>query len=278
MKRYEMTDEYRTGNRLIDTEHETIFKEANALLEACEAGRGRDQVSKAAAFLVGYVAKHFADEEDLQIRYQYPDYPNHHKFHEWYEKDLQEKIDKLEESADIFQAIGTIAHEIDVLVKHIRTEDKKLAKWIREHGEQGAAAQGDVQSAAAGGEQKQEQPAAAQAAPSADAEKLAEKWAVFMEEGKNMRQAVSQIKSRAKGLEQTATMEKMLSLNAGIEAGRAGKAGVGFNVVAEEIGRMANESAAVYREIQELVKQVEQSIERIDRAGEKEQTNGRHSL
>ena len=64
-----------------------------------------------------------------------------------------------------------------------------------------------------------------------------------------MRDAVGQIKYKAKGLEQTATMEKMLSLNAAIEAGRAGKAGVGFGVVADEIGRMANESAAVYQEI-----------------------------
>ena len=59
-------------------------------------------------------------------------------------------------------------------------------------------------------------------------------------------------------------MEKMLSLNAAIEAGRAGKAGVGFAVVAEEIGRMANESAAVYREIQDLVRQVEESMDRLE--------------
>ena len=85
----------------------------------------------------------------------------------------------------------------------------------------------------------------------------------FAKEEKKVRDAVGQIKYKAKGLEQTATMEKMLSLNAAIEAGRAGKAGVGFGVVADEIGRMANESAAVYQEIQELVKQVEESMERL---------------
>lgn len=87
----------------------------------------------------------------------------------------------------------------------------------------------------------------------------------FEQEDKKVRDAVAQIKHKAKGLEQTATMEKMLSLNAAIEAGRAGKAGVGFGVVADEIGRMANESTAVYQEIQELVKQVEESIERFEK-------------
>ena len=89
---------------------------------------------------------------------------------------------------------------------------------------------------------------------------------VFQKEAGQVQEAIRQIKSRAKGLEQTATMEKMLSLNAAIEAGRAGKAGVGFAVVAEEIGRMANESAAVYREIQELVRQVETSMARMEQS------------
>ena len=89
---------------------------------------------------------------------------------------------------------------------------------------------------------------------------------VFHKEAGQVQEAIRQIKSRAKGLEQTATMEKMLSLNAAIEAGRAGKAGVGFAVVAEEIGRMANESAAVYREIQELVRQVETSMARMEQS------------
>ena len=76
-------------------------------------------------------------------------------------------------------------------------------------------------------------------------------------------QVFNQIKTKTRELEQTATMEKMLSLNASIEAGRAGRAGVGFSVVAEEIGRMANESSAVYEAIHELVDSVEDSIEKM---------------
>lgn len=91
------------------------------------------------------------------------------------------------------------------------------------------------------------------------------KMQVFNVESGKVQEAVKSIKMKAKSLEQTATMEKMLSLNASIEAGRAGKAGVGFSVVAEEIGRMASESSAVYGEIHELVDNVEHSIEEMEK-------------
>lgn len=91
------------------------------------------------------------------------------------------------------------------------------------------------------------------------------KLKVFNVESGKVQEAVRNIKAKAKSLEQTATMEKMLSLNASIEAGRAGKAGVGFSVVAEEIGRMASESSAVYGEIHELVDSVETSIEEMEK-------------
>ena len=87
---------------------------------------------------------------------------------------------------------------------------------------------------------------------------------VFNQESAKIREAVKSIKDKARSLEQTATMEKMLSLNAAIEAGRAGKAGIGFGVVAEEIGRLAAEASAVYGEIHDLVTQVERSIAEMD--------------
>lgn len=90
------------------------------------------------------------------------------------------------------------------------------------------------------------------------------KMTVFNGESANIRKSVDKIKTKTKALEQTATMEKMLSLNASIEAGRAGRAGVGFAVVAEEIGRLANESSGVYSEIHDLVEDVERSIRKID--------------
>ena len=374
MKRYEITPDLRTGNEMIDSEHQRIFDEANALIEACESGHARERLKEMAEFLGDYVGVHFADEEGLQTQYNYPDYPNHKKFHEWYKKDLKGKLEAAEKETNTFNALGKINQAMDVLLKHIQKEDTRLAKWVQEqtktesvskpaktsisrpafsssfqaasgkkeidlkktmdmgklqklqelftaatgmacavvdlkgkyitkgsgstaffncysqgkHGElleftQDLIFKGYQAGGIIGGVVKNEQSQACQldqekvfAAGQLFAE-MVNQWAdalyqenteagsvaAFTEEAHQVQEAISQIKNRAKGLEQTATMEKMLSLNAAIEAGRAGKAGVGFAVVAEEIGRMANESAAVYREIQDLVRQVEESMDRI---------------
>ena len=89
MKKYELTSAIRTGNELIDSEHQRIFDEANALMEACQAGQAREHLREMAEFLADYVGVHFSDEESLQTQYRYPNYTEHHKFHEWYKNELK---------------------------------------------------------------------------------------------------------------------------------------------------------------------------------------------
>ena len=92
MKKYVLTPELYTGNELIDSEHQRIIEEANGLMEACNSGRARERIKEMADFLVDYVGIHFSDEESLQTQYNYPNYEDHCKFHEWYKKELQEQL------------------------------------------------------------------------------------------------------------------------------------------------------------------------------------------
>ena len=55
---------------------------------------------------------------------------------------------------------------------------------------------------------------------------------------------------------------RMLALNAKIEATRAGKAGVGFLVVANEVQRLAEQSAYATGEIKGTISQMEKSVDR----------------
>lgn len=83
---------------------------------------------------------------------------------------------------------------------------------------------------------------------------------VFDQEVSTAVSSIQSIKSNMRNLEQVSTMEKILSINASIEASRAGQAGVGFAVVAQEFGDLSISSAKVYDEIRGSISVIEKAI------------------
>lgn len=130
--RYEVTQDLMTGNALIDSEHRQLFAAVNDLMDACAQGRGRDQIEKMVKFLSDYVVKHFSDEEGLQTRSNYPGYPAHKTFHDGYRRQLGDKMDLLRREGPTVKALGELNQIVGVLVSHIRTEDKRVARHIME--------------------------------------------------------------------------------------------------------------------------------------------------
>ena len=94
---------------------------------------------------------------------------------------------------------------------------------------------------------------------------------VFNNELMGITRNVNKAKSLMGELHNTATMEHILSLNANIEAAKAGKTGVGFAVVAREIGELSKQSGSVYDEIERLVSEIQDSVDKIDNAGAMEE-------
>ncbi len=129
--RYSLTNDLRTGNDIIDTQHSTLFGIINDLFDACEKGHGRESIVKIANFLQEYVSKHFLDEEKLQLSSSYPDYKAHKQFHQEYKAQLNQHLKALNVNNVSIIALSSVNKAIAQLVTHIKTEDKKIAAHIK---------------------------------------------------------------------------------------------------------------------------------------------------
>lgn len=67
-------------------------------------------------------------------------------------------------------------------------------------------------------------------------------------------------------IKQIADETKMLGLNAAIEAARAGDAGRGFGVVAEEVRQLADQSSNAAQDIARLITGIQQQVEQANSA------------
>lgn len=121
-----------TGNPLIDAEHKELIQAINRLLEACAAGKGRDELSGTIDFLTQYTRTHFIHEEELQMRYGYPDYANHKRFHETFIKVVERLAARLKEEGATPQLMTEINKQMVVwLLNHIKCENARVAEHIQ---------------------------------------------------------------------------------------------------------------------------------------------------
>ena len=68
------------------------------------------------------------------------------------------------------------------------------------------------------------------------------------------------INNNTGNLKAIANKQKILSLNASIEAARSGEAGVGFAVVAKSMQDLSSQSAVIYNDIEKSVEEITNTI------------------
>lgn len=124
------TPELVTGSAVIDEQHKQLINALNSLFDAERHGNGDREVRRALSFLLKYTAKHFADEEALQEKYEYPGYEGHKRLHTEFTgvalKMAREYLDSPSNEL-VSHARSVIGQWV---VHHIKSEDFKMAAYI----------------------------------------------------------------------------------------------------------------------------------------------------
>jgi hemerythrin len=122
-----------TGNAVIDNQHKQLFVAVHSLVDAYRNGNGRDEVEKTMEFLVGYTLKHFADEEALQKKYDYPDFLAHKRAHSEFKGVAQELVKELSRNGPTDEFISKVYVIVgEWLVNHIKGDDFKMAAYVQQ--------------------------------------------------------------------------------------------------------------------------------------------------
>ena len=131
MSLFQWNESYSVGHQQIDAQHKHLFQLAEELHSAMAAGKGKQMLSQTLGNLISYTKSHFASEEGLMKKYNYPDYPAHKVEHDKltakvlaFQSDFNAGRTML--SVDLMQFLKTwLAH-------HIGQIDHKVAAYIRE--------------------------------------------------------------------------------------------------------------------------------------------------
>jgi methyl-accepting chemotaxis protein len=132
---YRWDDSFVSGVRLIDIRHKRLFEAVNRLIDACEQGKGKEELSKSLAFLADYTVKHFSEEEALQQKYGYAEYPAHREIHEAFKKTVGAFAAELELQGPSEELVEKLKREVGGwLVTHVKVVDLKMAAAIKANG------------------------------------------------------------------------------------------------------------------------------------------------
>lgn len=121
-----------SGHAAIDRQHKLLINEVNVLSDAHKSGKGQENVAQTLEFLEAYTIKHFADEEKLQVKYNYPEYPEHKRLHDEFTIVVQGLVATVAKDGPTDEFITTLSITVgEWLFNHIRGEDFKMAAYVK---------------------------------------------------------------------------------------------------------------------------------------------------
>ena len=129
---YQWDSGLETGYGKIDSQHMQLVRMVNKLIEASSSGKDAAVVMEALNFLASYAVIHFNDEEQLQLDYKYPDYPDHKRKHDDFKKVVGGLLTRVKDKGPTEELIEEVCNTIGSwLLEHIMGDDFRMAKFVK---------------------------------------------------------------------------------------------------------------------------------------------------
>jgi hemerythrin-like metal-binding protein len=128
---FEWKPQYSVQIASIDGQHQNLFRLAEELHAAMNAGQGKAALARILDRLVQYTKVHFAHEERLMSLHGYPDLDAHIAEH----RALTQKVIDFQAEFEGGRALITLQllHFLkDWLLKHIASSDQRYAPYLKE--------------------------------------------------------------------------------------------------------------------------------------------------
>jgi len=125
------TEDLSVGVAEIDAQHRELFARVDMLLDACNQGKGKQEVGRLLGFLEDYVLTHFGVEERLMIDRAYPGFHEHKAEHDYFISQLNQlKLKFRSNGAAVNVVLLAVNVSVSWLQNHIRKTDKAVAGFI----------------------------------------------------------------------------------------------------------------------------------------------------
>jgi len=113
----EWRDEFCTGIKGVDFEHEELINQINSIYKLVENEADKNLVVDGLGEIYGSISAHFALEEQMMLRHEYDHYQQHRTDHERLLDDIRDITDEVENSVKLDKA----------------DFQQKLANWFQLH-------------------------------------------------------------------------------------------------------------------------------------------------
>ncbi|MFM9328394.1 bacteriohemerythrin [Paenibacillus mesotrionivorans] len=123
---------YNIGVDEVDQQHQELVVKLNEFLDACIQQKGKDKIMETLAFLRDYTVEHFRSEEEIMLKYNYPEYAEHKKDHDDFVASVLELEASIQnQGATVVTTLKLNRTLTDWLLSHISKSDMKIGQFLR---------------------------------------------------------------------------------------------------------------------------------------------------